>query len=282
MKTITLVGAVIAACLLDPPAAQAQLRAKAAREAAEALFEQFGTKVGKNVPELTARIERVAARHGDEVVFAAIRKGGPSALGLVEAAGADGVKAARVLSQFGEQGATRVLSRPTAMKQFLQLGDEAATVLVRHHGVAEPMLERGGAQAVKALGAIDARNGRRLVMLMDGELANAGRHPELLGVVAKHGDPAVNWLWKNKGILAGGAALAVFLADPKPFLDGTRDIAGTVGETVMKPVTSGIFTLLNIALVGIGVLLLAVVGVLYKHGLPKAEQVKGLSMLLRK
>jgi len=74
----------------------------------------------------------------------------------------------------------------------------------------------------------------------------------------------------------------VFLADPKPFLDGTRDIAGTVGETVVKPVTSGIFTLLNIALVGFGVLLLAVVGVMYKHGLPKAEQVKGLSMLLRK
>ncbi len=281
MKTIILVGAVVAACLLDPPAAQAQLRAKAAREAAEALFEQFGTKVGRNVPELTARIERVAARHGDEVILA-IRKGGPSALGLVEAAGADSAKAIRVLSEFGEQGATRVLSRPTAMKQFLQFGDEAATVLVRHPGVAEPLVERGGAQAVKALGAIDARNGRRLVMLMDGELANAGRHPELLGVVAKHGDPAVNFLWRNKGILAGGAALAFFLADPKPFLEGTRDIAGTVGETVVKPVTSGIFTLLNIALVGIGVLLLAVVGVMYKHGLPKAEHIKGLSMLLRK
>jgi hypothetical protein len=168
------------------------------------------------------------------------------------------------------------------MKQFLKFGDEAATVLVRHPGVAEPLVERGGAQAVKALGAIEARSGRRLAMLMDGELANAGRHPELLGVVAKHGDSAVNFLWQNKGVLAGGAALAVFLANPEPFLNGTRDIAATVGETVVKPVTTGIFTLLNIAMAGIGVLLLALIGLMYKFGPPKPEQVKGVLALLRK
>lgn len=278
MKTILTATLVAVVCLFNTPAAQAQAKTRAAREAAELLMERFGAKVGRSVPELTARIEGLAARYGDEAIVA-MRKGGPSAFGLVEAAGVDGAKAVRVLAVHGEQGATRVLSRPTAMKQFLQHGDEAANVLVRHPGVAEPLLEKGGAQAVKALGSIDPRNGRRLAMLMEGEMANAGRHPELLGVVAKHGDGAVNFLWQNKGTLAGGAALAAFLADPEPFLSGTRDIASVAGETVVKPVVGGVFTLLNIALGVVGVLLLAIVGLAYKHGLPKAESVKTIVSL---
>jgi hypothetical protein len=280
VKTRLTTTLVVLACLLNTTAAQAQGRARAAREAAEVLFERFGAKAGRNVPELTARIEGLAARYGDETILA-VRKGGPSALGLVEAAGADGAKAVRVLAAHGEQGATRVLSRPAAMKQFLQHGDEAANVLVRHPGVAEPLLEKGGAQAVKALGSIDPRNGRRLAMLMEGEMANAGRHPELLGVVAKHGDGAVNFLWQNKGPLAGGAALAAFLADPEPFLSGTRDIASVAGETVVKPVVGGVTTLVSVALGVVGLLLLAVVGLAYKHGLPKAESVNTVVSLLK-
>ena len=36
------------------------------------------------------------------------------------------------------------------MKQFIRYGDKAAMVLVRHPGVAEPLVERGGAEAVRA------------------------------------------------------------------------------------------------------------------------------------
>jgi hypothetical protein len=276
MKTIIMVVALVL-CLLYTPAVQAQGKAKLAKEVAEGLFERFGAKVGRSVPELTARIEGLAARYGDEAILAA-RKGGPSAVGLMEAAGADGAKAVRVLSIYGEQGASRVLSRPTAMKQFLQHGEEAAGVLVKHPGVAESLVERGGMQAVKALSTVGPQNGRRLAMLMEGELANAAHHPALLEVVAKHGDTAVNFLWQNKATLAGGAALAAFLANPEPFLNG----ASVLGENVVKPVTGGIFNLLNTALIGIGVLLLAVVGLMYKHGPPKAEHVKFLFSLLKK
>jgi hypothetical protein len=276
MKTIIMVLALVL-CLLYTPTVQAQGKAKLAKEVAEGLFERFGAKVGRSVPELTARIEGLAARYGDEAILAA-RKGGPSAIGLMEAAGADGAKAVRVLSIYGEQGASRVLSRPTAMKQFLQHGEEAAGVLVKHPGVAESLVERGGMQAVKALSTVGPQNGRRLAMLMEGELANAAHHPALLEVVAKHGDTAVNFLWQNKATLAGGAALAAFLANPEPFLNG----ASVLGENVVKPVTGGIFNLLNTALIGIGVLLLAVVGLMYKHGPPKAEHVKFLFSLLKK
>jgi hypothetical protein len=55
-------------------------------------------------------------------------------------------------------------------------------------------------------------------MLMDGEPSNAGHHPELLGFVGKHGDTAVNFLWQNKGLIGGGAALTAFLAAPVKIL----------------------------------------------------------------
>ena len=42
----------------------------------------------------------------------------------------DGAKAVRVLAVHGEQGASRVLSQPTAMKQFLTYGDEAELPLL--------------------------------------------------------------------------------------------------------------------------------------------------------
>jgi hypothetical protein len=279
---MSLAAAVVAACLVSPPVAQAQGRAKAAREAAEALFERFGAKAGRSVPELASGIERAAARYGDDAI-AAIRKGGPASLGLVEAAGADGAKAIRVLAVHGEQGASRVLARPAAMRQFLQYGDDAAAVLVRHPGVAEPLVERGGVQAVKALGSIEARSGRRVAMLLDGELAgNAARHPEVLGVVARYGERAVNFLWENKGKLAAGAALAAFLADPEPFLSGTRDIASVVGETVVKPVVGGLFTLLHVTVIALGVLLLAVVVLLYRHRTSAAYGVRGVVSLFRR
>ena len=120
-------------------------------------------------------------------------------------------------------------------------------------------------------------------MLMDGELANnAARHPEVLGVVANHGDRAVNFLWQNKATLAGGAALAAFLANPEPFLNGARDIASVAGDTVVKPVVAGIFTLLNIVLAIVGILIVAGAVLAHKHGLPDPGKVKTLLAMFKK
>ena len=44
-------------------------------------------------------------------------------------------------------------------------------------------------------------------MILEGELANCGKHPELLEVIAKYGDRAAVFVWENKGALAVGATL---------------------------------------------------------------------------
>jgi len=280
-SALAAIAVALALCTMFAAHARADWRSRASTEAAEYLLERFGVKAGRSVPALAKRIESLAARYGDEAIMA-VRKGGPEAVGLVEAAGADGARALRVLAVHGEEGAARVLARPAAMKQFLRYGDEAAMVLVKHPGVAEPLVERGGAQAVRALSSVNPRNGRRLAMLMEEDIAKTGSHAQLLEVVGKHGDGAADFIWRNKGVLAGGAALTVFLANPEPFLKGTRDIAQVATDGVVKPVVSGTVTLLCVLL---GVIAVAVCGVgvlAHKYGLPKPEYIgQALGMLKR-
>jgi len=278
--------------LLCAAPVRADLRTRAATELAESLIARFGAKAGRNVSALAQRIESLAIRHGEETLIA-VRKVGPSALGLIEAAGADGAKAVRVMALYGEQGAARVLSQPAAMRQYLRFGEEAAAALVKHPGIAEPLVEKGGIAAVKALGVVTPQNGRRLAMMLEGELANVGKHPELLEVIAKYGDRAATFVWANKGALATGAVLTAFVANPEPFLNGARDItkiAGdsvvgvtkVAGESIVAPVIGGVFTAINVVL---GVIALGVIGavvLMWKYGVPRPESIKAASEAIRK
>jgi hypothetical protein len=132
-----------------------------------------------------------------------------------------------------------VLRRPQAMAQFLRYGEEAANVLVKHPGIAEGLVERGGASAVRALGKISGQSARRLAILAEDGLEAAAK-PELLEVVAKYGDRAATFIWENKGALAVGVTLAAFVATPEPFLNGSLQLAQVAAETVAKPIATGV------------------------------------------
>lgn len=217
--------------------ARADLRSKAAREAAEYVLRKFGvTAVREGTETLAERIAAAAARHGDEAL-AAVRKVGPKALSLADEAGEQAPAALRLLSKHGEDAAVWVIRRPGGMELLSRFGDDAAEVLIKHKGLAEPVLEHFGGPAVAALGAVGPQGGRRLAMMAQGgELAAIGRGPELMQVIARHGDPAMDFIWRNKGPLAVGTTLAAFLAKPEAFLDGGNRLAGTVAENVVSPV----------------------------------------------
>ena len=229
------VAALLAAFLAAE--ARADLRSKAAREAAEYVLKKFGvTAVREGTETLAERIAVAAARHGDDAI-AAVRKVGPKALSLADDAGEQAPKVLRLLSKHGEDAAVWVVRRPGGMELLSRFGDDAAEVLIKHKGLAEPLLERVGGPAVKALGAVGPQGGRRLAMMAQGgELAAIGRGPELMQVIARHGDPAMDFIWRNKGPLAVGTTLAAFLAEPEAFLDGTNRLAGTVAENAVRPV----------------------------------------------
>jgi len=220
-----------------PAPVQAQGRVQAARAAAEFIVERFGRPAAREGIEVLARkIESVAARFGDEAIVAA-QKVGPQFFKVVEEAGVNGGKAVRVMATHGEPGVAWVLSRPKGMQLLLQHGEEAAAVLVRHQGgIAEPIIEQFGGPAVKALQAVGPQGGRRLAMMLsEGELAKIGRTPELLGVVARYGDRAMEFVWTHRVVLASGAALGAFLANPEPFLNGVRDITQIAADSAIKP-----------------------------------------------
>jgi hypothetical protein len=69
----------------------------------------------------------------------------------------------------------------------------------------------------------------------NGELAATGRAPELLGIVAKYGDPAMDFLWRHKGVLASSVALTAFIANPEPYISGAKDITKVVAENAVRP-----------------------------------------------
>jgi hypothetical protein len=57
----------------------------------------------------------------------------------------------------------------------------------------------------------------------DGGLARSGRCNELLAVIERHGDRALDFTWRHKGALAVATVLGTFLADPEAFRPVPRD-----------------------------------------------------------
>jgi hypothetical protein len=214
--------------------ARADGKLTAARELAEWALRKFTGKATQEGAEaLSRRIATAAAKHGDELVAAAVRKAGPRALSLADEAAEQAPRVLRFVGQYGDEGAA-ILTRKSM--KLLTLGDDAAAALVRHKGVAEPLLESYGTSAVKALAAVGPRNGRRIAMMAErGDLAAIGRTPELLGVIGKWGEPAADFIWRNKGALSVATALAAFVANPQPFIDGTAQLTSTVAENAVKP-----------------------------------------------
>ncbi len=237
MKTSLSMTAAIAVVLCLPCAVLGGGAGKAADEVAEYVLKKFGRQaVKEGEAALAERIATAAARHGGDVL-SAVRRVGPRALTLAEEAGADAPKALRLLARHGDEAATWVLKRPSGMRLLGQLGDDAATVMIKHKGVAEPVLKQVGSPAVKALEAVGGQGGRRLAMMTEGgELAALGHTPEVMDVISRYGDPAMDFIWRNKGPLAVGTALTAFLANPKPFIDGTAHLADSAATSVVKPI----------------------------------------------
>lgn len=226
---------VIALALMAPGPVVADVKSKLAQEAAGFLFKKGSKEVIEHgVAAFARKVESVALKHGDDV-FHAVKAIGPKALPMIEKAGVDGAKAAKVMAKYGEKGLVHVVERPSAMKLVASHGDDVAAALVKHPGVAEPFIEKVGASAIPALTAVGPRSARRLAIMAEGEAAKVAADPKLLGVIARFGEPAAEFVWKHKKALAVGAVLAAFLAEPQKFINGTKDITAIVADSAIKP-----------------------------------------------
>ncbi len=184
---------------------------------------------------LSRRIERLAVAHGAEALVA-VRRAGPEAVEVIERAGSHGALASHLLAEHGPE-AIIIAREPALLELVARHGEDAARALVRHPGLARSVIESTGAPGARALAGLNSQNARRLAMLIDdGTLMRMGRQEALMNVIERQGDRALDFIWRNKGALAVGTVLAVFVADPEPFLSGARELGGGVAKVVAQPV----------------------------------------------
>jgi len=211
--------------------AEAGVASRAIREAIEFAGKKFGKEVAEEgVERMAVKMTQLAAKHGDDVVVAAFKKVGPQAGRIVSEAGEHGGVALRLLAKHGDD-ALPIVAKATTLKAVAHYGDDAATAILKHGNVGEEIIERFAHEGAEALAKVTPQNGRRLAILAaEGQLK-----PELVSVVSRYGDEACDFVWRNKGSLAIGAALTAFVASPEEFLDGTRELTATVAEATIQP-----------------------------------------------
>ena len=240
-KLRLLTAILICSCLtLFPCNAVAQGKLGIAKEVVEQLAKKFSKEVSEEgLEKLTAKVQSVLARTGDEGIEA-IEKVGPRAVKLLESSGDEIASAAKLLAKHGDE-AIEVLDSPVRRGLLATLGDDAAEALVKHGVVAEKILTASGAPAARALTNLSSQNARRLVMLSDdAATAKIASSPDVLGVLTRYGDKAMDFIWRNKLALSTASVLAAFIANPEPFLDGTLQLAETGLETISTNVAKPI------------------------------------------
>jgi hypothetical protein len=224
------------------------------RELVELLSRKFGKEVAEEGSEiLSKKVESFVVRFGDDGVEA-LQKVGPRAIGLIDDAAADSALAARLLAKYGDDAAW-VVGNPARRSLVSKVGDDAAEAMMKHREIAEPLIEAAGKPAATAMRAISEQNGIRLaIMGKQGELASLPQSSRVLDLIGQLGDKAMDFVWKNKGVLAAGTVMAAFLADPEPFLDGTKKLAELAATNAVAPIaeeigkrTNWTFTLISFA-----------------------------------
>ena len=219
----------------------AQSKAAMARELVEFVSRRFGKEVAEEGSEvLTRKVESLLVKYGDEVAEA-VRKVGPRSIQLLDDAAAEGVQqSARLLAKHGDE-AIWVVGNQGRRAIAAKLGDDAAEAMIKHGEIAEPVLAMAGQSAASALRNVSTKSGRQIKMMLDeGDLVKIGRTSELMNVVGKYGDNAMSFVWKNKGALLVGTALAAFLSDPEPFISGTKDLATVAANVAIEPLAKEI------------------------------------------
>ena len=220
----------------DVPRAFAGGKGQIVREVVETVAGGGVRSVPKLTKAVSSQVDDLVARFGTDVTTAT-RKVGPEAVAKIAKADHSHTgQCIKLVARRGDEGLW-VVSRPNRLAIFIRHGDDAATAMIRHREIVIPLIDRFGGPAARALGKLKPRNARRLVMLHNsGTLARTSRAEEVFEVIGKYGDRGMEFIWKHKGALAGGAVLGLFLANPEPFLDGSRQLGEVAIGSVIAPV----------------------------------------------
>lgn len=221
----------------------------AARQVAREVVEAFGREA---IESAEPRVARLVERYGEEAA-GVLRKVGPSGVHALEQYGAPGL---RILGRWGEPG-MRLLAveGDAAVASLARYGDGAVELMIRHPGVGRDLVDRFGSMVLRTQLSTE-----RMVTLdrLAGPIQTSGRSAEIFQVIEKYGDRACDFLWRNKGTIFAASVLAAFLHDPKPYLDGVRElVVQPASEVAQGAVSRTNWTLVVLVLAGAAALWLA-------------------------
>ena len=228
----TLVLALIAGMLLSG-VAEAGAATSAVRETAEYILQKFGRgAAGQTVEEVSESTARAMARYGDGVT-PLVRATGHRGFAALEQAGEQADEVIRLYARKGDE-AVWVISEPKKLAIFLKHGDSAADALIKHPGIADDLVGQFGDEAVVALNGVSKRSAQRMAMAAEeGVFAATPRSAELLSVVRRYGDEAMDFIWRNKGALTVATVLGTFLAEPEAYISGAKQL---LVDPVLAPI----------------------------------------------
>lgn len=231
-----IMAVIVAAALIFPTLAIAGPAATTIREAAEFIIGKFGKgAAGQTVEEVAEATAKAVAKHGDEAL-PLLRNSGHSGFAALKESGERAHDVLKLYARKGDE-AIWVISQPKKLAIFIKHGDSAADALLKHPGIADNLIGRYGDDAVGALNGISRQSAQRLNMLAeDGVLSATQRSGELLPIIRKYGDEAMDFIWKNKGSLAVASVLTTFLADPQAYISGAKNL---VVDPILGPIAKG-------------------------------------------
>jgi hypothetical protein len=215
----------------------AGVQSSAIRETAEFIMKKFGKGVaGETLEQVSESTAKAVTKYGDECL-PILRKSGHSGYRALADAGDKAPDIIKLYARKGDE-AIWIISEPKKLAIFIKHGDNAADALIKHPRIAEDLIGKFGDNAVGAMNSVSRSGGQRLGMLAaDGTLDKIGRQPELLEVIRKYGDAAMDFIWKNKGALTVASALTLFLANPDVYINGAKSlivdpIAGPIARSI--------------------------------------------------
>jgi len=219
--------------LAQPFLACAGVTTSAIRETSEFILKKFGKGVaGETVEQIASKTTKVLAKHGDECL-PLLRRSGHAGFQALEEAGEQAPDVIKLFAKRGDE-AVWIISQPKKLTIFLKHGDTAADALLKHPGIADDLIEKYGVNAGDALTRVSRTQAQHLSMMSaDGTLDAIPQKAELLAVIRKYGDEAMDFVWKNKGSLAVATVLATFLSDPESYISGAKDL---IADPVLKPI----------------------------------------------
>lgn len=214
---------------------------------AEQFIKKFGVGVGgKTAGEVAETLGRLSTRYGDDVLpFAKVV--GHQGLHLLDSLGDDAARSVLALFQRYGGKAGWLLEHEKDLSIALKYGDDAADAIIRHPGLASDVITKFGEKGAIALNRLDTQEARWLTKLLvdDGSLAASGNGDQLIAIVTKYGNAAMDFIWRNKASLAGTAAMAGFLNNPEPYLSGAMslivepisDVASNTAQIIVEDVS---------------------------------------------